>query len=114
MSYSHLTVGNVVIHPLDYDLTKHVILYNWTALSLIRRTERDVAMVAAYGKKDCVTIYWTKNRIDEADREQAKELTVLVKGVTKGIVNLGELQKCIFQIDDKNWQTKTQAKSFKI
>jgi hypothetical protein len=57
---------------------KHVILYAFLALSLVRDAERDVAAVAVYQMKNRVHVYFTKNSLNDTDTTMAKRLVKLI------------------------------------
>src|SRR5271169_2781369 len=51
----------------DYE-AKHIILYNWVALSLVREAHADVAAVAGYEFKDAPSrVYHAKNNLNSSD-----------------------------------------------
>lgn len=59
---------------------KHLLLYNWIALSLVRHDDKDVAEVASFVFHDHLKIYYAKNdlQVDE-DKQHASELGALVQ-----------------------------------
>src|SRR5438046_9072608 len=63
----------------DYE-SKHIILYNWIALSLVREAYADVAAVAAYKFKDKPSrVYYGKNNLNSSDIAHANEFADLVR-----------------------------------
>src|SRR5437762_11620568 len=66
------------LRDLDAYELKHVILYNWIALSLVREAHADVAAVAVYRFKDKPSrIYYAKNNLNSLDEAHAKEFADL-------------------------------------
>ena len=97
---------DVVMYPHDDDIAKHIILYNWIALSLVRKAEGDVAAVAVYQQSDGLTVYWTKNSIDNEDIQHAEEFAAFVRRAAKDRIPQKEFQTLYFDIMIKNSKPK--------
>jgi hypothetical protein len=99
-------VEDVVMYPHDNDTAKHIILYNWIALSLVRKAERDVAAIAVYQHGDGVNVYWTKNSIDDEDVQHAEEFGALVRRAARDRIPQMEFQTLYFDMMTKNSKPK--------
>ena len=99
-------VEDVFMYPHDDDTAKHIILYNWIALSLVRKAERDVAAIAVYQHGDGVTVYWTKNSIDDEDVQHAEEFGALVRRAARDRIPQREFQTLYFGMMAKNSKPK--------
>jgi hypothetical protein len=68
------------LHKYSKDDSKHIIFYNWVALSLVREAHADVAAVAVYRFKDRpARIYYAKNNLNSKDEAHAQEFADLVR-----------------------------------
>ena len=86
----------------EYD-AKHIILYNWIALSLVRERHADVAAVAVYRLKGKPTrVYYAKNNLTPADEAHAKEFAELVQFAASTTISIVEFQKKYFSLIHKN------------
>jgi hypothetical protein len=90
-------------HMPDHDdqQKKHLILYNWIALSLVT-DEHDVAAIAVYQRQDSVYVYWTKNELTHEDVQHANEFAQLVREAACNRMQLVEFQRLYFELLYKN------------
>src|SRR5579859_4298412 len=58
--------------------SSHRILHGFLSLLLVRQSQRDVAAAAIYITRDKVTVYWTKNEVDDDDLRHAEQVKSLV------------------------------------
>jgi hypothetical protein len=94
----------------DYD-TKHIILYNWIALSLIRDAHSDVAAVAVYRLKDKpARVYYAKNKLDSADESHVKEFADLVRLAASTSMSITDFQTRYFLLLHKNCLAKLERR----
>ena len=81
---------------------KHLLLYNWLALSLIRAEKRDVAAIAVYQLADKYRIFYTKNSLNEEDIAHANQLCDLVRNAATNRTKLLNLQMMYCDLIFKN------------
>ena len=86
--------------------TKHVILYGFLALSLVREKEQDVAAIAIYHFKDTVEVYYTKNTMKQADVDHANELAELIRSTAKDCLNTIDFFDQYFELILRNCKGK--------
>src|SRR5436190_14729179 len=85
-----------------YD-SKHIIFYNWIALSLIREAHADVAAVAVYRLKDKPSrIYYAKNNLNSQDEAHAKEFADLVRHILSTKMSVDMFRTQYFTLLQKN------------
>lgn len=90
---------------------KHIILYNWIALSLVREAHSDVAAVAVYTLKDRPTrLYYAKNNLADADKAHAIEFADLVRLAASTAMSLDDFRKNYFLLLQKNCLPKLKRR----
>jgi hypothetical protein len=91
------------LHNYNESDRKHIILFNWIALSLVREAHGDVAAVAIYRLKDKPDrIYYAKNNLSSADEAHVKEFADLVRLAASTTMPIAEFQIKYFSLLHKN------------
>jgi hypothetical protein len=89
---------------------KHLVLYNWIALSLVRAPHADVAAIAVYRFKDSrgTEVYYSKNEVKPEDESHAQEFAALIRETASSAVRVGihEFQSKYFQLIFNNCRGK--------
>jgi OTT_1508-like deaminase len=82
---------------------KHLILYNWIALSLVREAYADVAAVAVYSFNDKPSrVYYAKNNLNSTNEAHANEFADLVRLLASATISVDEFQTEYFSLMHKN------------
>ena len=90
---------------------KHLILYDWIALSLVREAHADVAAVATYtSPKKPSRVYYAKNNLNSLDEAHAKEFADLVRLAASTGMPLEEFQTQYFILMHKNCLPKLKRR----
>ena len=85
-----------------YD-SKHIIFYNWIALSLVREAHADVAAVAVYRLKDrAARIYYAKNNLNPKDEAHVQEFADLIRLAASSKMSVELLRTQYFTLLQKN------------
>jgi hypothetical protein len=85
-----------------YD-SKHIIFYNWIALSLVRVAYADVTAVAVYRFKDGpARVYYAKNNLNSEDDAHAKEFADLIRLTASTKMSVDEFRTQYFTLIQKN------------
>ena len=99
------------VRDLDAHDSKHVGLYNWIALSLVREAYADVAAVAAYTfPKKPSRVYYTKNNLNSLDEAHAKEFADLVRLAASTEIPIEGFQEQYFALMHKNCLPKLKRR----
>jgi len=88
-------------------ISKHLVLHNWIALSLIREAHTHAAAIASSRFSEKSTrVYYAKNNLNSSDEVHAQEFTELVQLGEFIQMSIGEFQKQYFALMHKNRLTK--------
>jgi hypothetical protein len=82
----------------DERVKNRFMLYNWIALSLVRREQMDVAAVAVYETNEGLTVYYTKTSMDEGDEAHAEKFAEMVRTFAKQPPSTQKFQKDYFDL----------------
>ena len=90
---------------------KHLILYDWIALSLVREAHADVAAVAAYTSPEQPSrVYYAKNNLNSLDEAHANEFADLVRLAASNGMPFHEFQTQYFILMHKNCLPKLKRR----
>src|SRR5579859_2324569 len=84
--------------PETDDLIKHLSLYNWIALSIVRKAQRDVAAIAVSRARRHMTVFYAKNQIEPEDVEHAEQFANLIRNTAQKQTGEQALSKAYFQM----------------
>jgi hypothetical protein len=76
---------------------KHLLLYNWLALSLVRDEGGDVAAVGVYVLNDQIKVFYTKNELTQDDKSHASQFAQLIRYAAARRSTLEEFQDSYFE-----------------
>lgn len=85
---------------LNDRVKKHLVLYNWIALSLVCAPYSDVVDIAVYRCEDPrgTEVYYAKNQVTPEDESHAQEFTTLIRETASSAVRVSihDFQRKIF------------------
>ena len=99
------------VRDLNAHDSKHIILYNWVALSLVREAYADVAAVAVYSfPKKPSQVYYSKNNLNSSDKVHANELADLVRHAASSEMPIVGFQDQYFALMHRNCLPKLKCR----